>query len=211
VHYCDNRNDKLNELFKNIFMKKVILIPLLFLLCSVSFRSAGQTVWHLDSNHSQLGFAIALLNISDVEGNFKIKDATIHAPKADFSDAGLTLRAKTKTIHTGIEARDAHLRTADFFDADKYPLITFTSKTFTKTGEGKYQVTGDLSMHGITKPVTLDATARTVVHPMTKKTVAGFRVSGVVKRSDFGISPATPPELLSNDVVIRANVQFEQQ
>jgi polyisoprenoid-binding protein YceI len=192
-------------------MKKVILIPLLFFFCSVSVRSAGQSVWHLDSNHSQLGFAIALLNISDVEGNFKIKDATINAPKADFSDAAITLRAETKTVYTGIEARDAHLRTADFFDAEKYPLIIFTSKTFTKTGEGKYQMFGDLSMHGITKPVTLEVTAKTVAHPMTKKTVAGFRVSGVIKRSEFGISPATPPEMLSNDVIIRANVQFEKQ
>jgi polyisoprenoid-binding protein YceI len=192
-------------------MKKVILIPLLFFFCSVSVRSAGQSVWQLDSNHSQLGFAIALLNISDVEGNFKIKDATINAPKADFSDAAITLRAETKTVYTGIEARDAHLRTADFFDAEKYPLIIFTSKTFTKTGEGKYQVFGDLSMHGITKPVTLEVTAKTVAHPMTKKTVAGFRVSGVIKRSEFGISPATPPEMLSNDVIIRANVQFEKQ
>lgn len=192
-------------------MKKVILIPILCLILSTPFRTAAQSVWHLDSNHSQLAFSIALLNISDVEGTFKIREATINAPKADFSDASINFKAETKTVNTGIAARDAHLRTADFFDAEKYPLVTFTSKSVTKTGEGRYQVAGDLSMHGITKPVTLDATAKTVVHPVTKKTVSGFRVSGVVRRSDFGISPATPPEMLSNEVTIRANVQFEKQ
>lgn len=192
-------------------MKKRMLIPLLIIGNIFSVCCTGQTIWNLDSNHSQLRFAIALLNISDVEGTFKIKEASISAPKEDFSDASLTMQAETKTIHTGIEARDAHLRTADFFDANKFPLITFKSSSFKKTAEGKYQVLGDLTMHGITKPVTLEATAKTVVHPMTKKTVAGFRVSGFIQRSDFGISPGTPPDMLSNEVTIRANVQFEKK
>lgn len=192
-------------------MRKLMLIPLLIALNVFSVCCVGQTIWSLDSNHSQLGFSIALLNISDVEGTFKIKEATITASKEDFSDALLTMQAETKTIHTGIGARDAHLRTADFFDADKFPLITFKSKVFKKTGDGRYQVSGDLTMHGVTKPVTLEAAAKTVVHPVTKKTVAGFRVSGIIQRSDFGISPATPPDMLSNDVTIRANVQFEKK
>ncbi len=192
-------------------MKKVRMIPILIAFNFLWLCSSGQSAWHLDTNHSQLGFSIALLNISDVEGTFKIMEAIITAPKEDFSGASLVMLADTKSVHTGIEARDAHLRTPDFFDAGKYPSIMFKSTSFRKTGEGRYQVTGDLSMHGITKQVTLDATAKTVLHPMTKKTVAGFRVTGTIKRSDFGISPATPADMLSNEVMIRANVQFEKK
>lgn len=192
-------------------MKKILVIPFLIIFNFLSFCSIGQSFWNLDSNHSQLGFSVAMLNISDIEGTFKIKEATITASKEDFTDASLTMLADTKTIHTGIEQRDAHLRTADFFDAEKYPTISFKSSSFKKTGDNKYRVTGELTMHGITKPVTLDATAKIIQHPMTKKTVAGFRVSGTIKRSDFGISPATPPDMLGNEVVIRANVQFEKK
>lgn len=192
-------------------MKKVMIIPVLVAFNFLWLCSKGQSTWHLDTNHSQLGFSIALLNISDVEGTFKISQAIITAPKEDFSGASLDMEASTKSIHTGIAARDAHLRTADFFDADKYPYINFKSNSFRKTGEGRYQVTGELNMHGITKQVTLDATAKTIVHPMTKKTVAGFRVTGKIKRSDFGISPATPADMLSDEVIVRANVQFEKK
>lgn len=192
-------------------MKKVKMVLILIAFNFLWLCSAGQSAWYLDSNHSQLGFSIALLNISDVEGTFKIKEAVITAPKEDFADASLVMQAETKSIHTGIEARDAHLRTPDFFDADKYPTIIFKSTAFKKTTGGRYQVTGDLSMHGITKQVVLDATAKTVVHPVTKKTVTGFRVTGSIRRSDFGISPATPADMLSNEVMIRANVQFEKK
>lgn len=192
-------------------MKKIPVISFLIVLNFFSFYSIGQSVWSLDSNHSQLRFSIALLNISDIEGTFKIKTATITASKEDFEDASLTMQADTKTINTGIEQRDAHLRTADFFDAEKFPTISFKSSQFKKVSEGAYRVTGDLTMHGITKPVTLDATAKIIQHPVTKKTVAGFRVSGSINRIDFGVSSATPPGMLSNEVAIRANVQFEKK
>ena len=192
-------------------MKKFLSFSFLIVFNFLALCSLGQSVWNLDSNHSQLGFSIAMLNISDIEGTFKIREATITASKDDFSDASLSMQAETRTIHTGIVQRDVHLRTPDFFDADKYPTISFKSSNFKKLSDGKYRVVGELTMHGITKSVTLDATAKTVVHPMTKKTVAGFRVSGTINRSDFNISPATPPDMLSNEVIIRANVQFEKK
>ena len=192
-------------------MKNILFIPILLVSNFISVCTIGQSVWNLDSNHSQLGFSIALFNISDVEGTFKIKEASITASKGDFSDASLSMLADTKTINTGIEQRDIHLRTADFFDAEKYPTISFKSTSFKKLSDGKYRVVGDLAMHGVTRPVTLDATAKTIQHPVTKKTVAGFRVSGTINRSDFGISPATPADMLSNEVIIRANVQFEKK
>jgi polyisoprenoid-binding protein YceI len=192
-------------------MQKVLRIALLIVFHVLSVCSKAQTVWNLDSNHSQLAFSISLMNISDVEGTFKIKEAGITATKEDFSDAVLNMKADTKSINTGVVQRDAHLRTADFFYADKYPWISYRSTSFKKTGEGQYKVTGDLTMHGITKVVALDATEKTIVHPVTKKTVAGFRVSGTILRTDFGISAATPPDMLSNEVVIRANVQFEKK
>lgn len=192
-------------------MKKLFLVPLAISVNLLSLCCFAQSVWNLDSNHSQLAFSIALLNISDVEGTVKIKAATITATKEDFSDASLSMQADSKTINTGIEARDKHLRTADFFDAEKFPTISFKSSAFKKVSDGKYSVTGDLTMHGITKAVTLEATGKTIVHPVTKKTVAGFRVSGTINRIDFGISAATPTDMLSNEVAIKANVQFEKK
>ena len=192
-------------------MKNILFIPILILFNFLSFCSVGQSVWNLDSNHSQLRFSIAMLNVSDIEGTFKIKTATITASKEDFTDASLNMQADTKTINTGVEQRDTHLRTADFFDAEKYPTISFKSTQFKKVSEGTYRVTGDLTMHEITKPVTLDATAKIIQHPVTKKTMAGFRVSGTINRIDFGVSPATPADMLSNEVAIKANVQFEKK
>ncbi len=186
-----------------------------FLMLSVAFMSTihlyAQTEWALDTNHSNLRFSISLLMLSDVDGTFKMKEASIKAPKDDFSDATVTMVADVKSVDTDVDARDQHLRTADFFDAEKFPTISFKSRAIKKVSDKKYKVEGDLSMHGITKPVILDATANSGTHPVTKKTVAGFKITGIVKRSDFGISPATPSAMLSDEVSIVANAQFEKK
>lgn len=186
-----------------------------FLMLLVAFMSTihlyAQTEWALDTNHSNLRFSISLLMLSDVDGTFKMKEASIKAPKDDFSDATVTMVADVKSVDTDVDARDQHLRTADFFDAEKFPTISFKSRAIKKVSDKKYKVEGDLSMHGITKPVILDATANSGTHPVTKKTVAGFKITGIVKRSDFGISPATPSAMLSDEVSIVANAQFEKK
>ncbi len=146
--------------------------------------------------------------ISDFEGSFKIKEARITAPKEDFSDATVYMMADVNSIDTDNDEHDKHLRTADFFDVEKFPTLTFWSTSFRKVSDEKYKVIGDLTLHGITKPVTLNVIAKLGTHPMKKKNIAGFKVIGTIKRIDFGIAPSTPSAMLSDEVAIEAKVQF---
>ncbi len=98
--------------------------------------------------------------VSDVEGWFKTFDAKVTSSKDDFSDAIAEMTADVNSINTDNEERDKHLKSPHFFDAVKYPVITFISKTFKKVDDKNYKVTGDLTTHGITKTVELDAVCR---------------------------------------------------
>jgi polyisoprenoid-binding protein YceI len=158
--------------------------------------------------HSQLGFSVTMLGVSDISGTFKITEAKMTTTRDDFSDASVVITVDIKSIDTDVDDRDKHLRTADFFDAEKFPTAEFKSTSFKKSGTNMYQVSGNLTMHGVTKAVTWEAVGKTATHPMTNKTVGGFRVTGKINRRDFGISPATPAEMLADEVNLVANVQF---
>ena len=189
-------------------MKKNALILLAFVIFLISFRPIEPATWSLDNMHSNLGFSVGYLMISEIEGSFRMKEAQLTTSGEDFSEATVTMVADVKSINTEIEDRDKHLRTADFFDAEKYPDLVFKSTSFKKTGDKNYKVTGDLSFHGVTKPVTLDVIAKVGTHPMNKKPIAGFKVTGIIRRSDFGIAKETLPAFLSDEVALTANVVF---
>ncbi|RAV29047.1 hypothetical protein DN748_08940 [Sinomicrobium soli] len=107
--------------------------------------------------------------------------------------------------------RDGHLKGPDFFDVEKYPQITFKSTGINNAGEGQYKLTGDLTAKGITKKVELTLTYRgSVENPQTKKTSAGFKLTGVIKRSDFGIGSAFPAPMLGDEVPFVVNAEFQQ-
>lgn len=186
-------------------MKKInTLIIALF----VAGTAMAQT-WTLDKSHAKVGFSITHLMVSDVEGAFNAYDIKIASTKDDFSDAVIEFSAEAKSINTNDEKRDGHLKSPDFFDADKHASLSFKSKSFTKVDGKKYKMTGDLTMHGVTKPVTLDVTVNgPVVHPYNKKTLAGFKVSGTIKRSDFDLGAKYPGAILSDEVAITANAEF---
>jgi polyisoprenoid-binding protein YceI len=184
-------------------MKKVNLLISALLIAGV----ATAQNWSLDKAHSKLGFGVTHLLVSEVEGNFNAFDAKITSKTDDFSDAVIELSADVNTINTNNEGRDKHLKSADFFDAEKFNTLSFKSKSFTKVEGKKYKLTGDLTMHGITKTVTLDVVFNgTAVHPYNQKTIAGFKVTGTFKRSDFGVGSASPA--LSDEVEIKANTEF---
>jgi len=186
-------------------MKKIIFV-LSFLISAIT--GFGQT-WSLDKSHAKLGFSITHLMISDVEGSFNSFDATITSSKDDFSDAVIELKADVNSVDTDNDQRDEHLRNPDFFDAAKYPSMTFKSKSFKKVADNKYKLVGDLTLHGVTKPVELDVIIKgPAEHPYSKKTVAGFKATGVLKRSDFLISKDTPSAMLSDEITIVANAEF---
>ncbi|HEY1032064.1 MAG TPA: YceI family protein [Flavipsychrobacter sp.] len=188
-------------------MKKIMTIMAATMLSSAAI---AQT-WNLDKAHSKLGFTITHLSVSDVDGLFKNFDANLAATKPDFSDAKVTLTADVKTINTDNTMRDEHLQKPDYLDAEKYPKLTFQSTSLKKAGANKYKMYGNLTLHGVTKPVVLDVTHRgTVTHPMNKKQVAGFKVTGKIKRTDFKISESTPNAMLSDEIELNANVEFQQ-
>ena len=167
--------------------------------------------WTLDKTHAKLGFTATHMLISDVEGFFKTFDIKLTSEKPDFSDAVIELTADANSINTDVEQRDKHLKGADFFDVEKFPTLTFKSTSFTKTGDKTYKLKGDLTMHGVTKPVELDVVLKgTTVHPYTKKTVAGFKVSGTIKRIDFGVGTNFPTAMVSDEIVIIDNAELSK-
>jgi polyisoprenoid-binding protein YceI len=175
-------------------------------LCSFTVVSS---TWTYDNNHAKLGFSVTHMMVSDVEGSFRKATATLTTTKDDFTDAVVEVTAQASSVFTDNETRDNHLQTADFFDAAKYPEITFKSTSFKKAkAANTYVVKGNLSMHGVTRPVTLTAVAKTGTNPMSKKTVAGFKITGSVNRLDFGIGTGTPAAIVSDEVVIDANAEF---
>ena len=171
---------------------------------------SAQTTWTADKAHSQVSFGVTHLGISEVEGLFNEFDATIEASEEDFSDAKYKVEINVPSINTGIEMRDNHLRNADFFDAEKYPKMTFVSTSSEKVGEGKYKVTGDLTFHGVTKPVTLDVWHRGTITNQNGNLVSGFAISGDVSRSEFNLGPDFPEAVLSDKVVIDVDAEFKK-
>ena len=182
----------------------------LFSLLIVAFFSTAifaQTTWKVDPNHSKLTFSVTHLGISDVAGLFKDFDVTVTTNKPDFSDAVFELTTAVKSIDTEIEMRDNHLRSADFFDVEKFPEMTFKSNSIKKVSKDKYKLSGDLTLHGVTSPVTMDLWYRGSTTSNDKK-VAGFQLTGVIKRSTFNIGPKFAPPMLSDAVNIKADGEF---
>lgn len=186
-----------------------------YLIIALAISGGGvfaQTTWKSDKGHSQLKFDITHLGVSTVSGGFSDFEATVTAGKADFSDASFELTAKTASVNTGIERRDNHLKGADFFDATANPTISYKSTGIKKAGKNKYKLMGNLTTHGITKPITMELWYRgTVTNPMSKKEVTGFRATGNINRADFGIGPKYPAVSISETVTIIADGEFGKQ
>lgn len=190
-------------------MKKIISITAAFLL--VAGAGFAQD-WNWDKAHSQLNFGVTHLTINEIDGTFSTVEAKMTATKDDLSDAQIQLTADVTSINTGNEQRNNHLKSPDFFNAAQFGTLTFKSTSFQKVGDKSYKLSGDLTLHGVTKPVVLDVVFNgTVVNPQSKKTVAGFKVTGTIKRTDFGIAPGFPAAAVSDEVKLNANAEFVKQ
>lgn len=171
----------------------------------------ANSTWTLDKAHSEIEFSIRHMMISRVKGAFRDFDAEIEADPADLTTAKIQFTIDIASIDTGNEDRDNHLRSADFFEVEKYPKLTFTSTSIEKQGDD-YAVTGDVSMHGVTKPETFTVTSGGVMKdPMSGSQKAGFSVEGKIKRSDYGLTWNAPLEtggvLVSDEVKINMEIQ----
>lgn len=188
-------------------MKKYLL---LFALATYSLLGFSQAkTWVNDPAHSRLGFVVKHLTISEIDGRFADFSVKVTTSKPDYTDAKIELTAKVSSIDTDVEMRDNHLRSADFFDAEKFPTLTFVSTSLSKINDNKGKLVGELTLHGVTKTVALDVTYfGTVTNPMNKQETAGFKILGTIKRSDFNLGPNFPDAVVGEDVKIIANVEF---
>ena len=184
----------------------------LFSLLIVAFLSTplfAQTKWNADPMHSKLTFSITHMGISDVDGLFNKFTASATTNKADFSDAVFELSTDVESINTQVEMRDNHLRSADFFEVQTYPSMAFKSTAITKVSKDKYKLTGNLTLHGITKQVTMNLWYRgTNVDAKSGKSTSGFQLTGTLKRSEFNIGTKFPSPILSDEVQIKADGEF---
>ncbi|MBK7667871.1 MAG: YceI family protein [Sphingobacteriaceae bacterium] len=159
-------------------------------LLVVSWGFNAQTNWKVDGSHSKLGFAVTHLMVSETEGKFKVYEGTVASKsEMDFTDAKIEFSVDVNSINTDDEKRDGHLKSADFFDVEKFPKMTFKA-TSMKAGKvkGTYDLEGDLTMHGVTKKVKLTAigASKTVKDPWGNTKYA-FKITGKLNRVDYGL------------------------
>lgn len=169
-------------------------------------------LWKIDPAHSEINFKVKHLVVSTVAGRFDNYTATIEANNPDFSDAKILFEADVNSINTKNEQRDGHLKSPDFFDAATYPKITFVSTSVKKLSDYELEVTGNLTIRGITKPVTLNVIYNGTVAGFGGQQVAGFEISGKLNRFDFGLQWNALTEaggvVVSNEVNIEILAEF---
>jgi polyisoprenoid-binding protein YceI len=171
---------------------------------------AQTSTWTIDSAHSSAQFQIRHLGVSNVRGSITGVKGTVIFNDKDITKSSVTATLDTATVNTSNDARDKHLKSPDFFDAEKNPTITFKSTGVTNAG-GKLQLIGDLTLAGVTKSVTLDLDPPTPPITQRGKTVSGFSASGIVKRSDFNFGPKFAPPSLGDEVKITIDVEIDKQ
>ncbi len=171
------------------------------------------TKWILDPSHSEVEFKVKHMMISNVSGKFTKFDASVETEGEDFMTAKVSFSAEVSSITTGADQRDEHLKGADFFEAAKYPQMTFVATKYENVdNDGSYEVYGELTIHGVTKTVKLDAEFGGVIKDPWGNTRAGITVSGKINRKDFGLSWHGVTEagslIVSDEVRIHIGLEF---
>jgi polyisoprenoid-binding protein YceI len=170
--------------------------------------------WKIDPVHSEIIFKVKHLMVSTVTGHFDKFDAVIETSQEDFSDAKITFSADVNSINTKNEGRDGHLKSPDFFDAAKYPSLSFASTSVKKLSDYEMEVIGDLTMRGVTKNAKLNVVYNGTVAGMGGAKVAGFEITGKLNRIDFGLQwnalTETGGVAVSNEVKIEILAEFNK-
>ena len=170
------------------------------------------TAWTVDAAHSEVGFAVKHLMISTVRGRFGAVSGTVTFPEGDYADAQADVTIDAASIDTREEKRDAHLRSADFFDVEKFPALTFKSRRVQAIKGDTFQLVGDLTIKDITREVVLDVEVEGFQKDPWGNEKAGFSASTRVNRKDFGLTWNAALEtggvLVSDDIKISLDVQL---
>ena len=187
-------------------MKRALSFLFLFIV-SAGILSAQSTKWIQDASHSTVGFTVKHMLVSSVRGNFKDYKITVLSDKEDFSDAKIEVVINTSSVNTENGDRDNHLRSDDFFNAEKYPTMVFKGKSMKKVGKNKYKLTGDLTIRDVTKTVTLDVEFGGKVKDPWGNTKTGFTISGDINRFDYGLKWSKAVE--AGGLVVGENVHID--
>jgi polyisoprenoid-binding protein YceI len=190
-------------------MKK-LAATLATLLPVLSF--AAPATFNLDASHSTAGFAVKHLVISSVRGEFRTFSGVVQLDDADPTKSTVEATIDVNSLDTHVADRDAHLKSPDFFDTAKFPTVTFKSTKVAKAGKDALKVTGDLTLHGVTRPVTLDVKTSPEVKGMFGETRRAFAATTKISRKDFGLTWNAALEaggvLVSDKVLIALDVSI---
>lgn len=196
-------------------MKKLIIATsLLFAVAAQAKLPAESTTWNLDKSHSSVKFSVNHLVISEAEGNFKIFNGTLTSPTGDFNNAQVSFSVDVNSINTDNEKRDEHLKSDDFFNAEKYPEMKFTSTSFKKVKDKAYVLEGNLTIRDVTKKVKFAVIYGGTIKDPWGNIKAGFKASGTINRKDFGLKWNAATEaggaVVADEVRMTINVEFAQ-
>ena len=176
------------------------------LMTAAMATQAAPVTYKMDPGHTLVLFSWNHFGYSNPTANIGLGDGTIVFDDKDPSKSSVNVTLPLADLDTHVSKLDEHLKKPDFLDADKYPTITFKSTKVQAEGGNKYKVTGDLTVHGVTKPVTLDATLnKSGEHPMLKVPTVGFDAVTTIKRSEFGVGAYVPN--ISDDISVRITTE----
>lgn len=177
-------------------------------------ETSVKTNWVIDPMHSEVHFKVKHLVISTVTGSFKSFEGSMEAGSADFQDASIQFSMDVNSIDTNQEQRDVHLKSADFFDAEQFPKISFKSTSFKKDGDD-YVLIGDLTIKNVTKQVKLDVEFGGIATDFYGNEKAGFEVAGKISRKEFGLTWDGITEagaiVVGDDIKLSLNIQLAKQ
>jgi len=190
-----------------MFKKGLLTIAIFSAINAPQLNTARQ--YPIDANHSTIGFEVSIMDgLSRVNGKFTDFTITLTTDEQDITKSSVNVVIKASSINTGIAARDTHLKSADFFDSEKYPDITFQSKRVEKKGK-QFFATGIFTMHGVSKEITLPFQITGVSKdPVSKKMNLGYSAQIVLNRRDYGINWSHPkvPDFVNDNVEVQINL-----
>lgn len=173
------------------------------------------STYKIDPAHSEITFKVKHLMITNVTGSFTQFDATMESDAADFSDAKISFEADVNSVTTNNEQRDTHLKSDDFFAAEKFPKLSFVSTSISKKSDDKYKLTGNLTIRDVTKTIDLDVEYGGTMTDPWGQVKAGFDVNGKINRKEFGLGWGAVTEaggvVVSDEVKLHMAVQMVKQ
>lgn len=195
-------------------MKKMIQSLLVAVFMVFAGSATAQTTWTIDKTHTNVGFTVTHMVVSEVSGRFKDFSGSVVTNGDDFTGAKIDVNIKTASVNTDNDYRDGHLKSDDFFGSEKFADATFKSTSFEKVSDKKYKVTGELTIKGVTKTVVLDATLGGIITLPDGSKKAGFKATTEINRFDFGLNWNKMVEagaIVDKTVTIQLNIELDNK